>query len=687
MLDPKAQAEQDARNARIAAEVRKHYTEWREHRKKHESRWFVNGAFYRGQQHVEYDNVNAKLVSPVTPTYRIQLDINRIRPKIRARLSKFFKSRARPTVIPASTDYTDILNARASEKNLVYQWDRLHLEERYKDARLWAAIGAKSYWWFYWDPTATARVREANEITQQTEDTVVEAGDVCVELGTPFEVLVQDPAISRIGDQPAIQRIRMMAVEDIRKRYPDLMKLPQEAGSAESDKPSTFTDRLATLKAGNAGTQQIQREAQILMIEEFTAPCAKYPKGRYAVVVGDELARMEEELPYEMYDHKVNPFPVVEFCDQPTPGQFWGTTLIEQMIDLQREYNFLRELISENIRAVARPKVIVYKQHNLADGAWTNAAGEVVELTYVPGLPAPIILQAQNVAADCWNLLALINKEFDDLTQIYPAAEGKVASATSGFQTNLLQEATDSVHAPDVREDELTLQEAAWKIRRLCKLGYDVPRLISILGDNSIPEAMEFDRSQIDEFAEVRIQAGSMLPDLKAARAQTALELYEKGLFGNPQDAMVRRRVLSMLDMNGMEVIREQDRLDIDNAERENRELSEGLPVKPGAVIHDHPVHILQHQAFMKSPAFERLDDLIKQAFYAHLITHYDWVNPALAMSLRLQYSMEQLPIASPPPPPMAPAQPGQPQAVGPQGPPSGPQAPPSPQPAPIPAQ
>jgi len=666
--------------ARVAAEVMDHYTRWREHRRRHEPRWFVSGAFLRGQQHVEYNEGLARLVTPTVPTYRVQLDINRVRPKIRARLSKFFKNRPKPLVVPASTEYRDVLNARASEKILSYHWDRLGLEARYKQARLWAAVGAKAYWWFRWDATATARIRQTDPVTGQARDETVQVGDVEVEVGSPFEVLVADPAISAIGDQPAIQRIRMLDIEDVRQRYPEVaaeLAIRKEGGQDQSQEISQYVDRLATLRSGDIGsTNRIERPQQLLVVEEFTAPCAKHPKGRYVVVIGGKVARYEDELPYEMYDHPANPYPVVEFADTQSPGQFWGTTYIEQLVDIQRQSNYILELITENARAVSRPKIIIYKQHNLAAGAWTNAAGEVVELTYVPGLPPPIILQPANVAGDLWNLLNYYKSLFDDLTQVFPAAEGKVAAATSGFQTNLLQEATDSVHAPDVRDDELALQEAAWKIRRLCRLGYTEARLFSVLGDNSLPEVLEFSQSQIDEYAEVRIQAGSMLPDLKAAKAQVAMELYRAGLFGNPQDPLVRRRVLGLLDGVGLDVVREDERRDADLADQENQRLASGQPVKPAQFIHDHDVHIERHQNYIKSPAFERLPPDRQQALIAHVITHWDWRNPAFAQGLRQQYGLVGLPIATPPPPPQPALGMGGPSLGGPAGP-ASPTAPP----------
>jgi hypothetical protein len=230
-----AQAEQQEieRKKKIVGEIRQKYSEMREQRKKHESRWFLAGAFFRGQQHVEYNEGLGQLVTDNVPSYRVRLDLNRIRPKVRSRLAKFFKANPRPVVLPASSDLEDVQNARATEKVVRYHWDRLGLEEKHKDARLWASIASKAYWWFYIDPTATARVSVQDQFGQDVVETAP-LGDVTVEVGSPFEVLVADPAISRIGQQPRIQRVRMMANEDILQRYPELGDLQEKNEGREA---------------------------------------------------------------------------------------------------------------------------------------------------------------------------------------------------------------------------------------------------------------------------------------------------------------------------------------------------------------------------------------------------------------------------------------------------------------------
>jgi hypothetical protein len=673
----------------IVSEITQDFTLWRQQRRPFEGIWFMNGAMLRGQQRVTYDDALAKLVSPVVPAHRIQLTINRIRPKVLARLAKFFKTRPKPQVMPASTERKAIMNARATEKTINYLWDKLHLEEKHKDARLWATICGKGFWWFSWDESVVARIQTQGPLGKSVDS--VAAGDVDVEVGSAFELLVSEPGKSRIGQQERIIRHRLRDLDETKSRYPAIQdKLSDQTGDT-GDASSRYQDRLSQLNTRDnqflaSGAPRPSHAKQVMVIEHFVAPCTKYPKGRYAVVINQLLAKYVEELPYGLSDHPDNPFPVVEFHDQITPGQFWGTTLIEQMIDLQREYNFVRSLISENLRMMARPKILVYKQHNLAEGAWTTASGEIVELSWIPGLPSPVIFQPSNVAGDCWNLLALISREFDDISHIYPSSEGRTGDATSGFQTNLLQEAADSVHAPDIREDEMSIQESGWKLRRIVKLGYNVPRLVSMTGANGTPDDFEFSSSNIDEFAEVRIQAGSMLPDMKSARVQSVLELIKEGLLGNVQDPTVQRKALGLLDMAGLETVYEDARRDEDDAWRENLAIQSGQPVKPAAFFQNHQIHLTGHQNFMKTPEYETMDQSGQLAIVAHIITHMDWVAPGPAQGLRAQFNLQSLPLATPPPPPAPPVPPAPAGPPGaPPGPPQGPPGPPAPPMAPQP--
>lgn len=679
----KAAFDLSAKREKAAGEVRAKYTKWRQLRQPHEGTWFVNAAMLRGQQHVSYDEVNAQLVQPAAPSYAVSLDFNKIMPKHRARMAKFFKNRPKPVVIPASTEYKDLMDARASERALRYQWERLRLEVAYRDARQWAAVCSKSYWWFGYDENVLGRVQTKDPMGRAvTQEAML--GDVIVENGNAWEVLVPDPTCARIGKQPEMMRVREFGREEVKRRFPDYKGEEDPTGGGVSREAKQTEERIAELTAsGSAHVESVtSRKDKVLVLEHYMAPCGSYPRGRKVVVCGNDVVRYEEELPFRFWDSPTNPYPCVEFVDTGSVGQFWNTTWIEQLIPLQRTLNYLLECVLENVKAVSRPKVIVYKQHQLAEGAWTNSAGEVVELIHMPGVPEPRIIQAASVSGDIWNMIQVILRQIDDVSQIHTATEGGGASQTSGYQTNLLQEATDAVHAPDIRNDELAIEEAAWKIRRIMKETWDIPRLLAVQGEGSLAEVIEFDRSQINDASEVRIQIGSMMPDLKAAKAQVALNWFKDGLLGDPADPQVRRKALAMVDAASYDTIHEDDRLDEDDAIRENQKVLEGGGIAPAMFIQNHAIHAAKHEAIMKTADWQALEEPSKQVLIAHLITHYDFLNLPLAMGLRSQFGLQGLPIASPPPaqaPPGSPMPPGAPPPGGapPMGPP--PPAPPPP--------
>ncbi len=648
---------------KLAGEVKQDYQQCKTYRQPHEGDWFVAAAMLRGQQHVVYDQTNAQLVAPDAPSYAIQVDFNKILPKHRARMARFFKNRPKPLVVPASTEYKDLMDARASERALNYQWQRLRLESAYRDVRQWSALASKAYWWFGYDANVTGRVQQTNPITGTKEVHEVTLGDVFVEVGNAWEVLVKDPTIARIGQQPMIMRVRSIGREEAARRFPKVAeKNDRESGGGGGavNGVKATEDRIAGLTASDSDSApSTKRTNHVLLLERFEAPCGKYPKGRKVVMCDDEIVDYAEELPFKFYDSPTNPYPCVEFADTGNVGQFWNTTWIAQLVPLQRMLNRMLELIVENAEAIGRPKIIVYKQHGLPEGAWTSAAGEIVELNWLPHLPPPVVIQPDSISGDVWNVINLLLKQFDDMSQIQTASEGGSGGAESGYQTNLLQEATDAVHAPDIRGDELAIEEAAWKIRRIMKQTWDTPRLLAVGGQSATTEMMEFSNQQIDDAAEVRIQIGSMMPDLKAAKAQTALNYYKEGLFGDVNDPMVKRKALAMIDLGGYEVIHEEDRLDEDEAQRENQLMIEGGDVMSATFVQQHVIHVMKHEARMKTPEWALLDDETKLIGIAHLITHYDFLNLPLAMGLRQQYGLVDLPIAAPPPPDVMPGPPG----------------------------
>lgn len=674
----------------LIKEVNDKFTKWREERKNHEIQWFINAAFYRGQQYVAWDNQHFTLRStePPAPPHKKRVPINRIFPKIRARLAKFLRARPQPVVIAASNERKDRLNAVASQLALDYQWRKRRLEIKYRDALLWAKDTGKGFWWFNWDKTAQARIKLTNPVTKQSQVVAAALGDIEIEVGSPFEILVADQSIATVDAQPEIMRIKMRDVEEMRVRYAQFANYIKPA--KDSSESFRFERRIAQLTARAEGMTSSDTETGtdadgsnnnlVLVKELFTRPGGKYPQGRYVVVVGDVLVR-NEGLPW--FSDMENPFPCVEFVDVPNVGQFWGITIIEQLIGPQRQYNFIRNKIDQQLRLMMHPKIFVPKQAMLAKSAFHSGAGEKIEYNWIPGLPAPFAWTPPNVAADAWRMIQTLKEEIEDISQIFPEVEGAVGDAKSGYQTNLLQEASDSVHAPDARAHELTIEAAGWKIRRLMKLGYSVPRLLTVTGSHRQAEVLEFHADQIDENADIVVQTGSGLPQLKSARQQVLLDWYEKGVFGRAGDPETNRKFLSMADVVGMEDAEDTARKDLDLAQMENDEITAGNAIPVPQFFEDHMLHYQTHTDLLKSAEARDWDDETKKALIAHVLLHFKFINPVAAANFAVEYGLQALigqgaDKIPPPPPPTPPPIPGA--SPGPPG-----SAPPPPAPYPVP--
>lgn len=645
--------EQQQRIAEITGKREK----YRRYRLSHEAAWYVNNAMFRGQQFLQWSVQDQKLMTPPSPPHRQRLAINRIRPKIVARRSKFMKNRTQIEVYPARPDVKSKMDARASKRALNYIWRKHRLEQKKRQALMHAEVSCKGFWWIYWDPNVMGRVQVPDEITGAPVVQEALLGDVCVEVGSAYEVLVGIPGAATLAQQPDLIRVKLRPIDEVKGRYPefapfitadsnqsDLFRYEQQISSLNASGSLGGFGITEVRDKGNKGKTDGGKE-MVLVTEHFERATPQFPKGRYAVVVGNVLVKDEPQLPYGFHDMD-NPYPCVEFTDQPSPNQFWSTTLIEQLIPLQREYNMSRSKLGEHIRNNTHPKLIVWKQNRLKPGAWTSESGEVIELLAVPGIPPPMVVTPPPISADLWQTLQLIQKEFDDISQVYPAAEGNRGGATSGFQTNLLQEATDLVHTPDLQALHMALEEAAYKLRRLMKQMYTVPRLIQAVGRNQQPEVEEFVNSQIDEFAEVVIEGSNALPDNKAIRMQMIKEMFEVGLMGNPQDPEVVRKALSLMELGGPEDVIDDSKIDENQANTENSKFMVGeTPLNP-EFYQNHLVHYKIHTNLLKSPETATWPDEQRMALIVHVIGHLDQFNPPAAAEAAMQYNLPLPPNA-----------------------------------------
>jgi hypothetical protein len=178
------------------------------------------------------------------------------------------------------------------------------------------------------------------------------------------------------------------------------------------------------------------------------------------------------------------------------------------------------------------------------------------------------------------------------------------------------------------------------------KLGYKPARLLTVTGRDLEPEAFEFHKDDIDEAADIVVQAGSALPTLKAAKMQAVMEMWTAGLLGDPADPAARQRALSMLEMGSNEEAFDSVRKDEEFARLENQNFKEGREVNPPEFFENHDVHYRVHTDALKSASAKAWDGNAQRAIREHIIRHVAFVNPQAAVEHAMRYGFQELAMA-----------------------------------------
>jgi hypothetical protein len=625
-------------------------------RRPHEGEWFLCTAAYRGQCEARWNDFEHRMILPISPIRRRD-SRNRFQAKIRGRHALFMRNPTKPEVRPATADHEDKENARLTQKALEYQDRRCDVQQKYDEALHWSELCSHGLLWMHWDPNVV--VRGPNPLTGQVEEAPL--GDIKLEVGSPFELLVADPAIPYIGDQPAIMRCKIVKLDDLKAEYGELAAfITPDSLDDDTHRNARYIAGLAAggwstavtgqqLRATSRGEKSSEDEPNIfdrvVRKEYFEAPCPLYPNGYYAVVAGGVLLKEEFELP-EGFGDMGNPYPCIDFPDMLMPGQFWSSTIAAQLLSTERGYNRAMDTIERNFRKAGSEKTVVDRRMKVNNAEITDETNEVITANHLPGIPPIYKLPASPIIADAWRLIDVYRDQYDVISGIYPEAEGASGKSESGFQANLLQEATSAIHQPDINVHTRAKTDLYRKMRRMMKNRYQATRLMSLGGHNSEPEVFEFSASNIDEYADIVVETGSMLPDMKGARLQALLEMFQAGAFGPPNDPNALRQFQKRLEFGRDDESFDPQATHEQNAHLENLRMHRGEDVEPAEFGDNHTLHYQIHvddlvKARMRKEPFQKRLIRVK-----HILTHARYQNPQAAMMIAAEYG---LPVPPPP--------------------------------------
>lgn len=606
---------------KLLATLLSNYSAAKTQRDIEDRQWKYNLAMYNNMQYVDFIRAGAfkgELLQKPKVTNKERITVNRIEPAVRAEMSRLLSQKPSASVIPASSDDSDMFAAMAGEQVWEHLYREGHFQDVLTDAAFWTSITGNGFIKAYWDQGA---------YDMDSEDT----GKICYESVTPFNLLVPDLRQTDIEKQPYVINVYTKTPEWLYMNFPKELEGVSLQASA-----NTQNELLDETWLGLQGAHR--PDPDVCMVYEFwikPGALKALPQGGHVVIAERTIIGYTEG---EFYQHGQYPFAHIGHI---YTGKFYRRSVLNSLNELQREYNKTRTNINNAANKMGKPQIVAQKG-SIATAKMSNETGLIIE--YRPGFPKPEPMPMAEVPAYVQNSLDRVLLDIEDISGQHQVSKGQTPpGVTAATAISFLQEKDDSYLTTTYFSLESAVEKIAKQSLYLAVQMWDVPRLVKIVGEDNMFDTMLLAGAEIKRGTDIRVEPGSALPTSKAARQAFIMDLMNGGFI--PPEAG-----LELLEIGGPTKLMEQLGQDKRQAQRENvrmKSLTEEaimehqlqfmsmapptqdgmLPAEPGPVVSvndwdNHAVHIEVHNRFRRSQIFEFLPDEVKSQFEQHVQMH-----------------------------------------------------------------
>ena len=355
-----------------------------------------------------------------------------------------------------------------------------------------------------------------------------------------------------------------------------------------------------------------------ILIERYTLPDGEHPEGRLEIVAGGVLLH-EGPLPYLNGDRGARVFPFARQTCVELAGSFFGSSVVDRMIPLQRAYNAVRNRKHEFLNRLTSGVIAVEDGSVDAEEIAEDGLYPGKVLVYRQGSKEPHFL-------DCGALPSEFEKEEERISNEFLLFSGMseisrnsanpthVTSAT-GLQLLLDQDtARMQMTAESIGR---AVKEAGKQILHLYKQFASAKRLLKMTGAGGETELHYFSSSDISADD---VEFDTCYEKTPEQVKEETLALLSAGLLGEggALTEEVRLKVLDSLGYGSFEAARGISKLHLRKAEKENIRLqSDDFEADD---YDDHKLHITEHTRALLSGGEENA--AVKARIAKHIASH-----------------------------------------------------------------
>ncbi|MCQ2556136.1 MAG: hypothetical protein MJ149_02270, partial [Clostridia bacterium] len=543
---------------------------------------------------------------------------NHIAPIVETRISKIASNTPSVTVVPASTDEADVESAKLSKEILSSVSNRINLINLEKTATTWSEICGTVFYKVIWN-TDTGKMVAQDELGH-----AIKEGDVDVQVVSPFEIFPDNLSCERLEDVKSLIHARAVHVDDVKMQW---------GVDVEPEQVHAFSLDSLTGNVGGLGYDaHINRVANVelkdacVVIERYIRPTKARPNGRLTVVAGNKLL-FDGDLPYLNDELGGRTFPFVKQISNYLPGSFFGVSVVDRLIPLQRAYNAVRNRKHEYFNRSVMNVLAVEDGSVDTDALEIEGLSPGKVLVYRQGSKIPEIMQNPKMTIDFEAEEERLLNEFKTISGVSDMMTESYAQYTnmSGVALELLAEQDNTRLATAIDSTKLAIKIVAKFISRLYKQYAVIPRLLKVCGESGEVQMYYWDKNEICS-DDVVFDTSTDTRDTLGQRRTMLLDLIKQGLMFDEDGKFsqsMRKKCLDLLGFGMWENAVDINSLQIEHAKEENLNFIKGEPVEI-LPIDDHKIHIDEHIAYVLGGEIKKKENYkeILNKILAHIEEH-----------------------------------------------------------------
>ena len=568
--------------------------------------------FYLGNQYSYISNSGAVFESEKKYFWEDKNTFNHIAPIIESRLAKLSKIKPAANVKPASSSDNDIYSAKLAKSILNNNFETNDFYNLVSTATHWSEITGTAFYKITWEP-------EMGNIIGLSENKTIKNGDVKISVCSPFEIFPNSNTVQDVNDCDSIIHAKMVSTNYIYSKWGRCV----DGENLEGCEITNYSFGTNLFGVSN-GKKLIHKETSdnVLLIERYEKPNAKNPNGKLTIVCKDTLL-YDGDMPYIMGSNQERTYPFVKQVSIKQVSIFWGLSVIERCIPIQKAYNNLKNKKHEYISRLASGILTVEDGSVDIDNLESDGLEPGKILIYRNGSTPPQFLSPGSIPNDFEKEEERLLSELSTMCCISDLSTNSSVpgNINSGSALTLLIEQDESRLSLVAEHIRFAIKNIATKIIRLYKQFAGLERLSKANDSNGVLEIFYWKNSDLTS-DDIYLETENELQDSIESQKQAIFTLFDKGILCDNNGKLSPSNKLKILDMFGFknwEIYSDINETHKERAINENLGLIElDQPLE----IDNHEIHIEEHSKHIISDFKNQIKPEFKSKLLEHINNH-----------------------------------------------------------------